>query len=65
VSEFVKFTEEDNRTTWEHVSQFLAQIGEASWADYLKVRLFPLSLSGIIFHGFLLYHRVLFLHGNI
>jgi hypothetical protein len=41
VLEFVKFTREDNRTTWEHVSQFLAQMGEASLADYLKVRLFP------------------------
>jgi hypothetical protein len=49
VPEFVKFTEEDNRTTWEHVSQFLAQMNEASLADYLKVRLFPLSLSGIVF----------------
>jgi hypothetical protein len=47
--EFVKFTGEDNRTTWEHVSQFLAQMSEASSTDYLKVRLFPLSLSGIVF----------------
>jgi hypothetical protein len=34
VPEFVKFIREDNRTTWEHVSQFLAQMGEASSADY-------------------------------
>jgi hypothetical protein len=52
VSEFVKFTGEDNRTTWKHVSQFLAQMGEASLANYLKVRLFPLSLSGIAFLWF-------------
>jgi hypothetical protein len=41
VLEFVKFTREDNWITWEHVSQFLAQMGEASLVDYLKVRLFP------------------------
>jgi hypothetical protein len=49
VPEFIKFTMEDNRTTREHVSQFLAQMGEASLADYLKVRLFRLSLSDIAF----------------
>jgi hypothetical protein len=64
VPKFVKFTGEDNRTIWEHVSQFLAQMGEASSADYLKVSLFRLSLCGI-FHGFLLYHRVLSSHGHI
>jgi hypothetical protein len=52
VPEFVKFIREDNRTTWEHVSQFLAQMGEASSPDYLKVKLFPLSLSGIAFSWF-------------
>jgi hypothetical protein len=52
VPEFVKFTGEDNMTTWKHVSQFLAKMGEASSADYLKVRRFPLSLSGIAFSWF-------------
>jgi hypothetical protein len=52
VSEFVKFTMEDNRTTWEHVSQFLAQMGKACSAYYLKVRCFPLSLAGIAFSWF-------------
>jgi hypothetical protein len=41
VLEFVKFTGENNRTTWKHVSQFLAQMGEASSTDYLKIRFFP------------------------
>jgi hypothetical protein len=49
VPELVKFTGEDDRTTCEHVSQFLAQMGEATSADYLKVRHFPLSLSSIAF----------------
>uniref|UniRef100_J3MEC9 Uncharacterized protein n=1 Tax=Oryza brachyantha TaxID=4533 RepID=J3MEC9_ORYBR len=36
----------DDRTTLEHISQFIAQCGEASTSDALKLRLFPLSLSG-------------------
>jgi hypothetical protein len=52
VPKFIKFTGEDYRTIWEHVSQFLAQMGEASSVDYLKIRLFPLSLSGIAFSWF-------------
>jgi hypothetical protein len=65
VSEFVKFIEEDNITTWEHASQFLAQMDKANLVDYLKVKLFPLSLSYIALSWFLLYHKVLFLHGHI
>ena len=45
VPEFVKFTGEDNRTTWEHVSQFNAELGVHGRVDHLKIRLFPLSLS--------------------
>jgi hypothetical protein len=52
VLEFVKFAEKDNRTTWDHVSQFLAQMSEASSVDYLKVRRFSLPLSGIAFSWF-------------
>ena len=29
VPEFVKFNGEDSRTTWEHVSQYVLQLGEA------------------------------------
>jgi hypothetical protein len=46
---FVKFNGEDNRTTWEHVSQYLAQLGEVGSIDALKVRLFSLSLTGTAF----------------
>ena len=52
VPEFVKFTGEDNRTTWEHVSQFNAQLGVHGMVDHLKIRLFPLSLSGTAFSWF-------------
>ena len=47
--EFIKFTGEDSRTTWEHVSQFNAQIGIYGSLDHLKIRMFPLSLSGPVF----------------
>ena len=40
--EFMKFNGDDNRTTWEHISQYLAQLGEAGSVDALKVRLFSI-----------------------
>jgi len=49
VTEFIKFTWEDSRTTWEHVSQFNAQMGIYGSLDHLKIRMFPLSLSGTAF----------------
>jgi hypothetical protein len=45
--DFVKFNGEDNRTTWEHVSQ--AQLGKLGSVDALKVRLFSLSLTSTAF----------------
>jgi hypothetical protein len=50
--DFVKFNGEDNRTTWEHVSQYLAQLGKVGLIDALKVRLFSLSLTGTAFSWF-------------
>ena len=47
--EFVKFSGEDNRSTREHVSQFVAQLGEAADNDVFRVRLFSLSLTGTAF----------------
>ncbi len=41
-----------NVSTYEHVSRFLAQCGEALSIDALRVRLFPLSLSGSAFTWF-------------
>ena len=37
VNEFGKFSGEDNRTTLEHVWQFLSQCGEASYNNPLKL----------------------------
>lgn len=50
--DFAKFTGQDDTTTLEHISRFLAQCGEASATDALKVRFFPLSLSGSAFSWF-------------
>ena len=48
--EFVKSNGEDNKSNFEHVSQYLAQLGEASSISELKVRLFSLSLTGTAFY---------------
>nr|ABF97755.1 retrotransposon protein, putative, unclassified [Oryza sativa Japonica Group] len=52
VPDFSKFSRQDSVSTYEHVSRFLAQCGEASAVDALRVRLFPLSLSGSAFTWF-------------
>jgi hypothetical protein len=46
VPEFLKFSGEDDKTTLEHVSQFILQCDEASANDALKLKIFPLSFSG-------------------
>ena len=46
---FVKFNGEDTRSTFEHISQYIAQLGEAGSINELKVRLFYLSLTGTAF----------------
>jgi hypothetical protein len=45
----VKFNEDGSKTTWEHVSQYLAQLGEASAIEEIRVCLFSLSLTGNAF----------------
>jgi hypothetical protein len=52
VPDFIKFSGEDNRTTWEHISQYIAQLSEASAHEYFKVPLFSLSLIGTTFAWF-------------
>ena len=49
---FVKFSGEDTRSTFEHISQYLAQLGEASSINELKVCLFSLSLTRTAFSWF-------------
>ena len=47
--DFVKFRGDDNRTTWEHISHYIVQLGEAGFRDALRIRLFSLSLTGTAF----------------
>ena len=47
--DFAVFTGEEDQSTVEHVGRFLAQCGEAGTNEYLRLRLFPLSLSRITF----------------
>jgi hypothetical protein len=53
IPEFTKFTGNDNRTTLEHVCQFVIQCGEVSSSDIYKLILFHLSLSGAAFTWFI------------
>ena len=52
ISDFVQFNGEHTKNTWNHVIQYLAQLGEASSRDEWKVRYFPLSLTGTAFLWF-------------
>jgi hypothetical protein len=61
---FDKFNGEDNRTTWGHVSQYLAQLDEVGSVDALKVYLFYLSPTSTAFLGFLPCHLILLILRN-
>ena len=52
VLDFIMFSGQENKTTVEHISWFLIQCGDASAVDALRIRLFPLSLSGSTFAWF-------------
>jgi hypothetical protein len=51
--DLIKFSDDDDRTTWVHISQYTTQLGEASAYNALKVRFFSLSLTGTAFAWFL------------
>ena len=52
VPDFIKFSGDDNRSTWEHISQYIAQLGEVGSSKSLRVRMFSLSLTGTAFSWF-------------
>jgi len=52
VPDFYEFSGEDDKTTMEHISIYLSQLGFAGKEDYMRVRNFPLSLTGIAFAWF-------------
>ena len=49
IPDFSKFSGNDNTTTFEHISRHLAQLGFAASADFMRIRFFSLSLTGLIF----------------
>ena len=58
VPDFSKFSEQNNVSTYEHVSRFLAQCGEASAVDALRVRFILCLCPDQLLLGFLLYHTI-------
>ena len=49
IPEFSKFSGENGRSTYEHIGQFLAHLGELADGEAFRVRLFSLSLTGTAF----------------
>jgi len=49
VPDFVKFSGNDNKSTREHISQFLAQLGDLADREAFRIWLFSLSLTGSAF----------------
>jgi hypothetical protein len=52
VSDLAKFMGDDAKTTYEHIGQFLAQVSDVGITDVHKIRMFPLSLTGVAFNWF-------------
>jgi hypothetical protein len=52
VPDLAKFMGDDAKTTYEHIGQFLAQVNNMSITDVHKIRMFPLSLTGVAFNWF-------------
>jgi hypothetical protein len=50
VLDLAKFTGDYTKTTYEHIGQFLAQVNDVGITDIHKIRMFPLSLTGIVFN---------------
>jgi len=48
----VKFSGDDNRAPWEHIDQYILQLGEACFHEALRILLFSLSLTGTVFSWF-------------
>jgi hypothetical protein len=49
VADFYKFSGEDNKTSKEHISMFIAQLGEASSMEHMRIRNFGLFLTNTAF----------------
>jgi hypothetical protein len=65
ISEFTKFTGNDNRTTLEHVGQFVIQCGEVNSSDIYKLDCFLYLFRVLHLLGLFHCHPVLFIIGLI
>ena len=52
VPNFVKFSGDDNKAPWEHIDQYILQLGKACFHEALRIRLFSLSSTGTTFSWF-------------
>jgi len=48
----VKFSDDDNKGHWEHIDQYILQLGKAGFHKVLRIHLFSLSLAGTAFSWF-------------
>jgi hypothetical protein len=53
IPDFYEFSGEDDKTVVEHINVYLSQLGFAGKEDYMRVRNFSLSLTGIAFAWFI------------
>jgi hypothetical protein len=49
LTDFTKFSGQDDTSTVEHIARYLMQLGEASADEAFRIRYFPLSLTGPTF----------------
>jgi hypothetical protein len=52
VPDFYEFSGEGSTTVVEHINVYLSQLGFTDKEDYMRIRNFPLSLTGITFAWF-------------
>ena len=52
VPDFVKFSGDDNNAPWEHIDEYILQLGKAGFYEALRIRLFSLSLTRTAFSWF-------------
>jgi hypothetical protein len=52
VLDLAKFTDDDAKTTYEHIGQFLAQVNDVGITDVHKIGMFLLSFTGATFNWF-------------
>jgi hypothetical protein len=52
VPDLAKFTSDDAKIMYEHIGQFLTQVKDVGITNVHKIRMFPLSLTRVVFNWF-------------